>query len=55
MGSEIIFLVKEAMEGGYQARALGHSIFTEGETWEEIRQAVKDAWLAISMSRTCLV
>jgi len=40
---EIIFLVEEPPEGGYIARALGHSIFTEGESLEEIRIAVRDA------------
>jgi len=34
---ELIFEVREAEEGGYFARALGHSIFTQGETWEELR------------------
>lgn len=41
--SEIIFHVEEAPEGGYQARALGHSIFTEAETMDELRAAVLDA------------
>ena len=27
----------------FTARALGHSIFTEADTWEELRQAVRDA------------
>jgi hypothetical protein len=27
--SEIIFTVEEAPEGGYEARALGHAIFTQ--------------------------
>ena len=40
---EIIFEVHEAEEGGYLARALGYSIFTEGETWEELREMVRDA------------
>jgi hypothetical protein len=40
--SEIIFEVREADEGGYIARALGHSIFTEAETLEELRAMVKD-------------
>lgn len=43
MDREIIFLVEEPPEGGYIARALGHSIFTEGESLEEIRIAVRDA------------
>lgn len=43
MDREIVFLVEEPPEGGYIARALGHSIFTEGESLEEIRIAVRDA------------
>jgi len=30
-------------EGGYVAQALGYSIFTEADTWEELKQAVRDA------------
>ncbi len=41
--SEIIFLVEEAPEGGYSARALGHSIFTEADTAKELRQNVSNA------------
>jgi len=41
--TEIVFLVEEAPEGGYTARALGESIFTEAETWDELEQAVRDA------------
>jgi predicted RNase H-like HicB family nuclease len=40
---EIIFLVEEDPEGGYVARAIGESIFTQGGTLEEIREMVKDA------------
>jgi predicted RNase H-like HicB family nuclease len=40
---EIIFEVREAEEGGYTARALGHSIFTEAETWDELRGNVLEA------------
>lgn len=43
MAQEVIFLVEEAPEGGYTARALRHSIFTEGENLDEIRAAVRDA------------
>lgn len=43
MESEIIFLVEEAPEGGYQARALGHAIFTESDTFEELKKATQDA------------
>ncbi len=43
MISEVIFIVAESPEGGFEARALGHSIFSEGDTWEELCQAIKDA------------
>jgi hypothetical protein len=41
--NELIFLVEEAPEGGYTARALGQSIFTEADTLEELRVNVRDA------------
>jgi predicted RNase H-like HicB family nuclease len=41
--NEIIFLVEPAVEGGYTARALGESVFTEGEDLEELRANIKDA------------
>ena len=37
---ELIFEVRDAEEGGYCARALGHAIFTEAETWKELRANV---------------
>jgi hypothetical protein len=43
MQEEIIFLVEDAPEGGYIARALGHSIFTEADTWDELKEAIQDA------------
>ena len=41
--SEIIFEVQEAPEGGYTARALGYSIFTEADTFDELREMARDA------------
>lgn len=41
--SEIIFSVEESPEGGFEARALGHSIFTEAATLDELREMVRDA------------
>ncbi len=41
--NEILFFVEESSEGGYEARADGHSIYTEGETLEELREAIEDA------------
>ena len=41
--SEIVFLVEDAADGGFVARALGASIFTEAETLAELRAAVRDS------------
>jgi hypothetical protein len=43
MEKEIIFIVEESAEGGYEAKALGHSIFTKADTYEEIKIMVLDA------------
>jgi len=43
MNSEIIFIIKESPEGGYEARSLNHSIFTEADTIDELKIMVKDA------------
>jgi predicted RNase H-like HicB family nuclease len=40
---ELIFEICDAEEGGYYARALGHSIFTQAETWEELRNNALEA------------
>ena len=40
---ELIFLVEEAPEGGFTARALGQSIFTEADDLENLREMVRDA------------
>ena len=41
--NEVIFLVEEAPEGGYTARALGASIFTEADTLPELHAQLRDA------------
>ena len=42
--SEIIFEISEdETDGGFVARALGHSIVTQAETLEELRTNVRDA------------
>ena len=41
--NEFIFLVEEATEGGYSARALGQSIFTEADSLAALRDQVRDA------------
>ena len=40
---EILFLVEEAPEGGFTARAVSDAIFTEADTWEGLREAILDA------------
>lgn len=43
---ELIFeITEDSAEGGFVARALGHSIVTQAETWEELRENVRDAVL----------
>ena len=37
---ELIFEIRDAEEGGFFAHALGYAIFTEGDTWEELRTNV---------------
>ena len=41
--NEIIFLVEEAAEGGYTARSLGVSIFTEADSLAGLHDQVRDA------------
>ncbi len=43
MPNEIIFLVSDSPEGGFEARALGHSIFTEADSPDDLREKVRDA------------
>jgi len=42
---EVIFIVEESPEGGFVAKGLGISIFTEAESMPELRIAVKEAVL----------
>jgi len=41
--SEIIFSVQESPEGGYEARALGHSIFSQADSLDELKSMLRDA------------
>lgn len=41
--SEIIFAVHESPEGGYEARALGYSIYTQADTLVELKAMLQDA------------
>jgi hypothetical protein len=41
--SEIIFTVQESVEGGFEAQAIGYSIFTQADTLDELKAMVQDA------------
>jgi predicted RNase H-like HicB family nuclease len=41
--NEVIFLVEKAGEGGFQARALEHSIFTDAKTMENLKANIREA------------
>ena len=43
--SEMVFQVWESPEGGYEARAVGHSIFTEAVDWKHLKFMLRDAVL----------
>lgn len=41
--TEIIFLVQDSPEGGFEARALSASIYTEADTLKELKELIRDA------------
>ena len=41
--NELVILVEEAPEGGFTARALGAAVFTEADTLDALREAIRDA------------
>jgi hypothetical protein len=41
--TEIIFSIRESPEGGYEARALGHSIFTQADTFAKLKANLQEA------------
>lgn len=50
--NEITFQVTEAAEGGFSAEAIGESIFTQAETWDELKANVKEAVQAFYFDST---
>ena len=40
---EIVFSVTQESDGGYTAECLSHDIFTQGDSWEEMRANVREA------------
>ena len=43
MKNEIIFVVEESLDGGYEAKAVGYSIFTESDSIEELKKNIIEA------------
>ena len=43
MSNEIIFVIEESPETGYEARSLDYAIYTEADTLEDLKKMVKDA------------
>ena len=43
MVSEIIFTITESLDGGYEAQAVGYSIFTQSDTYAELAETLRDA------------
>ena len=43
MLNEIIFTVSESLDGGYEARAMGHSIYTQCDEYSELQETLRDA------------
>ncbi|MBD2384697.1 type II toxin-antitoxin system HicB family antitoxin [Cylindrospermum sp. FACHB-282] len=41
--TEIVFLIEDDPDGGYTAKALGESIFTQADDIETLREMVRDA------------
>ena len=41
--AEILFLIEAAPGGGYTDKALRYSIYTEADTWDELKLAIQNA------------
>jgi predicted RNase H-like HicB family nuclease len=48
---ELVFEVTQEADGGFVAEALGESIFTQADTWEELRTQVREAVAAFHFDR----
>jgi hypothetical protein len=49
--NELIFEVTQEGDGGFVAEALGESIFTQADTWDELRANVREAVTAFYFDR----
>jgi predicted RNase H-like HicB family nuclease len=49
--SELVFEVTQEADGGFVAEALGESIITQADTWDELRENVREAVQAFYFER----
>jgi len=49
--AELVFEVTQEGDGGYCAECLTESIFTQGDSWEDLRQNVREAVEAFFFDR----
>ncbi len=49
--SEIVFQVTQESDGGFVAECLTEDIYTQGDTWDDLRANVKDAVAAFFFDR----
>lgn len=49
--NELVFEITQEEDGGFVAEALGESIFTQADTWEELRANVREAVAAFYFDR----
>ncbi len=50
--NELVFSVTQEGDGGFVAEALGESIFTQADSWEELKENVREAVAAFYFDRT---
>ena len=49
--NELVFIVTQEADGGFVAEALGESIITQADTWDELRANVREAVTAFYFDR----
>jgi len=50
--NELVFEVTQEADGGYVAECLGESIFTQADTWPELRRNVQEAVAGFYFDKT---
>lgn len=53
MTDELVFEVTQETDGGYVAECLGQDIFTQADTWAELRKNVLEAVQAFFFDGAC--